>query len=187
LRQSLAIREQTLGETHPSVAAGLNDLSGFAMKSRRFEEAEKLLQRALHIFKTGSDTETPETAMAMHNLGDFYTNQKRFSEADDLYRQALAIWEVAPAKYRLQLAVILNDLGNFYRAKNRLDEAKPQFDLVIALLTEEFGEDHLYVSTARAGLEDLKNAREKHNEVRDYSQRLFDELQAQMTEQGQVN
>ena len=187
LRQSLTIREQALGEMHPLVAANLNDLSGFAMQGGRFDEAENLLKQALHIFKTSSDAASPETAMAMHNLGDFYTNQKRFTEADDLYRQALATWEIAPAKYRLQLATILNDLGNFYRAKNRLDEAKPQFDLVIALLAEEFGEDHLYVSTARTGLEDLKNAREKHNEVRDYSQRLFDELQAQMTEQGPVN
>ena len=187
LRQSLVIREQTLGEMHPLVAAGLNDLAGFAMKGRRFDEAEKLLQRVLHIFKTSSDVETPETAMAMHNLGDFYSNQKRFSEADDLYRQALVIWEGAPAKYRLQLAVILNDLGTFYLSKNRLDEAEPQYDLVIALLTEEFGQDHLYVSTAMTGLEALKDAHEKHNEVRIYSQRLFDELQAQMAEQGPVN
>jgi tetratricopeptide (TPR) repeat protein len=183
----LAIREQALGEMHPSVAASLNDLAGFAMKGRRFDEAEKLLKRTLHIFKTDFGTPSPETAMAMHNLGDFYANQERTSEADALYRQALNIWEVAPAKYRLQLAVILNDLGNFYHSQKRLDEAKPQFDLVIALLTEEFGQDHLYVSEARAGLKALSDTHEEHNEVRDYSQRIYNELQTQITEHGRVN
>ena len=187
LRQGLEIRKQALGEIHPSVATSLNELAGFAMKGRRFEEAEKLLKQALNIFITNSDAASPGTAMAIHNLGDYYTNQERFLEADDLYRQALAIWEVTPAKYRLQLAVILNDLGNYYRSENRLDEAKPQFDLVIALLTEEFGEDHLYVSTARTGLEALKDAREKHIELGNFSQKLFDELLTQISEHSQVN
>jgi tetratricopeptide (TPR) repeat protein len=123
----------------------------------------------------------------MHNLGDFYTNQKRFPEAEDLYHQALAIWEATPAKFRLQLAVYLNELGNFYHSQNRLDEARPQFDLVITLLNDEFGQDHPYISAARTGLEALKNAREKHSEVSNFSQRLFDELQAQISEYNQVN
>ena len=191
LRQGLEFREQALGETHPSVAGSLNNLAGFAMKDRRFDEAEKLLKRTLHILKTSSDTSSdtahPDAAIAMHNLGDFYTSQKRFSEAEDLYRQALTIWVVTPAKFRLQLAVYLNELGNFYQSQNRLDEARPQFDLVITLLSDEFGQDHPYISVARTGLEALKDAREKRSEVSNFSQRLFDELQAQISEYSQVN
>jgi len=187
LKQSLAIREQSSGKMHPSLVGSLNDLAGFAMQGGRFDEAEQLLKRALHVLETSVDADQSDTAMAMHNLGDYYANQKRFSEAEVLYQQAMLIWADIPAKDRLELAVSLNELGIIYHSQKRLDEAKPQFDLVITLLSGDFGQDHSYVRTAITGLENLKLERERRSEVKDLSQKMFDELQAQLSEHNRVN
>jgi tetratricopeptide (TPR) repeat protein len=187
LKQSLAIREQASGKTHPSLAGSLNDLAGLAMQGGRFDEAEQLLKRALHILETSVDTDPSDTAMAMHNLGDFHTNQKRFSEAKALYQQAMLVWEKTPAKDRLELAASLNELGSFYHSQQRLDEAKPQFELVITLLSGDFGQDHSHVRTAMSGLENLKIEREKRSEVTDFSQKIFDELQVQLSKRNRIN
>jgi tetratricopeptide (TPR) repeat protein len=187
LKQSLAIREQGSGKMHPSIAGSLNNLAGFAMQGGRFDEAEQLLKRALHILETSVDTDPSDTAMAMHNLGDLHANQKRFSEANALYQRAMLVWKEAPAKDRLELAATLNELGSFYHSQQRLDEAKPQFELVITLLSGDFGQDHPHVRTAMSGLDYLKIDREKRSEVKDFSQKMFDELRAQLSERNRVN
>jgi len=187
LKQSLAIREKSSGELHPSLAGSLNDLAGFAMQGGRFDEAEQLLKRALHILDTSGDANQSDTAMAMHNLGDFYANQKRFSEANVYYQRAMLVWEETSVKDRLELAATLNELGSFYHSQQRLDEAKPQFELVITLLSGDFGQDHSYVRTALSGLENLKLDRERRSEVKAFSQNMFDELQAQLSKHNRVN
>ena len=187
LQQSLAVREQDSGKMHPSLAGSLNDLAGFAIQDGRFDEAEQLLKRALHILEESVDADLSDTAMAMHNLGDFYTGQKRFSEAKALYQRAILAWEEHPAKDRLELAASLNELGSFYHSQQRLDEAKQQFELVITLLSGDFGRDHSYVRTAVSGLENLKIDRERHSEARDFSQKMFDELQALLSERNRVS
>ncbi|MDT8388075.1 MAG: tetratricopeptide repeat protein [Thiogranum sp.] len=177
LERSLVIQEQALGTIHPSLARGLNDLAGLAMKNGRFDDAEQRLKRALHLLETGAGADARDTAMAMHNLGDFYSNQKRFSEAAAMYRRTAQVWEDAPAQDRLELAVILNELGSFYGSRKRLDEAKPQFELVVILLSGDFGQDHPQVRIARAGLEAIRVAGEKRAETIEFSQQMFDEIQ----------
>ncbi|HHJ15080.1 MAG TPA: tetratricopeptide repeat protein [Gammaproteobacteria bacterium] len=187
LRQGLAIREQGAGKMHPSLAGTLNDLAGFAMQDGRFDEAEQLLQRALHILEADAGTNLSNAAMAMHNLGDFYTNRKRFPEAQVLYRRATLVWEGLPEEERLDVAASLNELGRFYASQQRLDEAKPQFELVITLLSSDFGKDHSYVRTAMSGLKALAAERQRRVEAREFSQKMFDELRAQLAGSNSVN
>jgi tetratricopeptide (TPR) repeat protein len=187
LKQSLEIREQASGKMHPLLAGSLHDLAGFAMQDGRVDDAEQFLKRVLHILEESVDKDRSDAAMAMHNLGDFYVNQKRFSEAKALYNRAVLIWEETPAKDRLELAAILNELGSLYHSQERLDEAKAQFELVMTLMSGDFGQEHPYVKTARSGLESLKIDRERRSEVKDFSQKMFDELQAQLSERNKVN
>lgn len=181
LKQGLQIREQALGEKHPSLAGTLSHLAGFAMTAGRFQEAEQLLQRTLHILENSLGTDHSETAMALHNLADLYSNQQRFPEAENYYRQAATIWKVIPAEQRLELTAALNELGSFYLSERRLNEAQPQFNLVLSLLAEDFDQDHPHIRTARDGLKILEQAQQKRGEVEELSQNIFDELQMQLS------
>ena len=49
LNDALAIREKTLGENHPAVAATLNNLAVLYGKRGKYKDAEPLCKRALEI------------------------------------------------------------------------------------------------------------------------------------------
>lgn len=49
LNEALHIREKTLGDTHPAVAATLNNLAVLYGKRGKYKEAEPLCKRALEI------------------------------------------------------------------------------------------------------------------------------------------
>jgi len=49
LNEALQIREKTLGDSHPAVAATLNNLAVLYGKRGKYKEAEPLCKRALQI------------------------------------------------------------------------------------------------------------------------------------------
>lgn len=162
-RESLSIREQILGNTHPSIAPRLKDLAGLVMHDGRFDETEQLLKRLIHILEADTGPDRMDIATAQHILADFYVSRHRKNEADELYRRVLADWKAAPTQKRLLIAAKLYELGNEYLSQLRLEEARPQFELVLGLLENDFGADHLYVRGARTALIKLKSEQEEHS------------------------
>ena len=166
-RESLSIRERILGDMHPSLVPRLLGLAGIAMHDERFNETEELLKRSIQIL----EPDHTGIAAVQHTLADFYVNQQRTSEADALYRLALADWKAGPAQKRLQIAANLYELGNEYLSQLRLEEARPQFELVLGLLEDGFGSDHLYVRGARTALDKLKASKKSSSETSGLVQR----------------
>jgi len=162
-RESLSIREKILGNTHPSLAPRLKDLAGLVMHDGRFDETEQLLKRLIHILEADTGPDRMDIATAQHILADFYVSRHRKNEADELYRRVLADWKTAPTQKRLLIAAKLYELGNEYLSQLRLEEARPQFELVLGLLENDFGADHLYVRGARTALVKLKSEQEEHS------------------------
>lgn len=162
-RKSLAMREQILGDMHPSLAPRLKDLAGLVMHEGRFDETEQLLKRLVHILEVDAGPDRTDIAAAKHILADFYVSRARMDEANELYSMTLADWKTAPAPQRLRIAANVYELGNEYLAQLRMEEARPQFELVLGLLEDEYGDDHLYVRGARAALDKLKSGQEKHS------------------------
>lgn len=185
-QESLAIHEQILGKMHPSIASRLNDLAGLAMRDGRFDETEQLLKRALHILEADAATERTDVAIARHNLADFYVHRQRPAEADALYRKALADWKAVPAPQRLQIAASLNEVGRGYLDQRRLEEARSQFELVIGLLEEDYGQDHPDVRSARTALDNVNSAQEKLGQREVFDQRMFEELRSQFLQRSRT-
>lgn len=185
-QESLAIQEQVLGKGHPSIASLLNGLAGLAARDGRFDEAEQLLKRALQILQVDSGTDHLDVATAMHNLADFYVDRHRTSEADALYGDALKVWKTVPSQQRLQIAASLDELGNEYFAQRRMAGAEAQFRLVVGLLEEEFGPDHLYVRRANAALGKLKSEQDRLGERDELNHRMFEELRSQFSQRREV-
>lgn len=162
-RESLSIREQILGNTHPSIAPRLKDLAGLVLHDGRFDETEQLLKRLIHILEADTGPDRMDIATAQHILADFYVSRQRQNEADELYRRALMNWKAVPAQQRLRIAANLYEIGNDYLSQLRLQEARAQFELVLELLENDYGADHLYVRGAKTALVKLKSEQEKHS------------------------
>lgn len=75
LNDALAIREKTLGENHPAVAATLNNLAVLYGKRGKYKEAEPLCKRALDIREKVLGREHPDVAKQLNNLALLCQNQ----------------------------------------------------------------------------------------------------------------
>lgn len=74
----MAIREKTLGENHPAVAATLNNLAVLYGKRGKYRDAEPLCKRALDIREKVLGREHPDVAKQLNNLALLCQNQVYF-------------------------------------------------------------------------------------------------------------
>jgi kinesin light chain len=75
LNDALAIREKTLGENHPAVAATLNNLAVLYGKRGKYKDAEPLCKRALEIREKVLGSDHPDVAKQLNNLALLCQNQ----------------------------------------------------------------------------------------------------------------
>ena len=68
LNDALAIREKTLGENHPAVAATLHNLTVLYGKRGKYKDAEPLCKRALEIREKVLGSDHPDVAKQLNNL-----------------------------------------------------------------------------------------------------------------------
>ena len=84
-----------LGDDHPKVAIGLNNLALLLQATNRLAEAEPLMRRALAIDETSYGPDHPNVAIRLNNFAQLLQATNRLAEAEPLMRRALAIFEAS--------------------------------------------------------------------------------------------
>jgi tetratricopeptide (TPR) repeat protein len=87
-QRALAIREHTLGPSHPDVAQSLNNLALLYQAQGRYAEAEPLCQQDLAISEKALGPEHPDVATSLNNLAALYQTQGRYGMAEPLLHRA---------------------------------------------------------------------------------------------------
>ncbi len=72
----LGYQQATVRETHPDVAASLNNLAGLYQDQGRYNEAEPLYQQSLAIRKQQLGKNHPSVAQSLYNLAFLYYFQE---------------------------------------------------------------------------------------------------------------
>jgi len=90
--ESLAIREQVLGDNHPDLARSLDGLAALLLQEAEYAEAEAMLRRAVSIHEQGG-SEPVELGQSLGQLGLAYAGQNRVPEAQEALRRSLEIVE----------------------------------------------------------------------------------------------
>ena len=67
-KQALSLRQELLGDRHPSVATSLNNLAALYRSQGRYEEAEPLFKQALQIAEAVLGQDHPSTKTIRNNL-----------------------------------------------------------------------------------------------------------------------
>ena len=89
LRENLEFKTQLLGDAHPAVAETLLALSEVSFAKARYEEAGRLLERAVEIRRTGDLPDGPALAEALVRLGYYHESRGSLTVAEESFRQAL--------------------------------------------------------------------------------------------------
>merc|ERR1711936_489652 len=145
LNDALAIREKTLGENHPAVAATLNNLAVLYGKRGKYKDAEPLCKRALEIREKVLGSDHPDVAKQLNNLALLCQNQGKYEEVEKYYQRALAIYETNLGQDDPNVAKTKNNLASAYLKQGKYKEAEILYKQVLTRAHErEFGtiDDH---------------------------------------------
>src|SRR6266702_3335619 len=129
LKQSLVIREELLGPTHPDTAASLQSLAFLYRSQGKYEQAEPLQQQALAIWEEVLGPMHPDTATGLNTLAMLYYRQGKYEQAEPLLKRALVAMEKALVPNHLAtMTVRINQarlLADMKLAKQLLAEKTP--------------------------------------------------------------
>jgi len=136
----LEIREKTLGENHPAVAATLNNLAVLYGKRGKYKEAEPLCKRALEIREKVLGREHPDVAKQLNNLALLCQNQGKYEEVERYYQRALEIYEQRLGPDDPNVAKTKNNLASCYLKQSKYREAEVLYKQILNRAHErEFG------------------------------------------------
>jgi len=107
------IREQTLGPSHPYVAATRHDLAAVASAQGHYEVEEAKAKGV-----------TPAAAQALHSRGLAAWREGKYSEAEELYKRALTIREQALGANHSDVGQTLNNLALVYQDQGKYEDAE---------------------------------------------------------------
>lgn len=120
-RRSLAIREK--GNDAALTAVGVGNLAQVIHEQGRLDEAERLYNRALDLFRNAGQADTVSAAKVMNNLAVLHLLKKQPDLAGPLYERALALREKALGSQHPDVATALLSYAIYLLDRGRLDDA----------------------------------------------------------------
>ncbi|MBR5493294.1 MAG: tetratricopeptide repeat-containing protein, partial [Alistipes sp.] len=117
LQQSLAIRKQVFGESHPDIAASYNNIGSVYDAQGDYTRALEYHQQSLAIMKQFFGESHPDIATSYNNIGAVYAAQGDYARALEYYQQSLAIWKQVYGESHPDVALSYNNIGSVYDAQ----------------------------------------------------------------------
>ncbi len=137
--QLLSVQEQSLGKNHSDLVDTLVNSGRCLHQLYQFEEAERLLRRALRIASQGHPPDDAEVALIQHDLGTVYRTIGRYSRAEVLLKDAESKLK---GKNTELLADTLDELGSVYADSGDFKAAIPYFEEEVKIQKRLYGEEN---------------------------------------------
>jgi tetratricopeptide (TPR) repeat protein len=149
LKQTLSIREGNLGPNNIEVARNLDKLADIYTEEKRFDEAQKVSERALFIWMKELKPGSAELAEKYERVAELYQALHRPVDAEPLVQQVLTARES-------ETVASLNTLASIYVSKQNLTEAESLYRLSLTILDKKgvlSGKRPLFLSSTDDNLE----------------------------------
>ncbi len=158
VRQSLAIREQTLGKTDPASLRTLANLASVLYLSGRTNDALAMYREAYEGFRLVQGPAHAETLGAANNLANVLSRVGRNDEAIELYKQALQnLVELHGEDHPDALGIAQNLAVELIRA-GRFEEAEKLARKTLVTRERVFGTHHPDTLLSLASVAELEMA-----------------------------
>jgi non-specific serine/threonine protein kinase/serine/threonine-protein kinase len=158
----------------PPVRARLTETIGTVYRSLGlYEQAEKMLGKALEIMRGLYGEDSLSVADALHNLGIVYDTQGKYKEAGDAFRQALDIRSRHLDAEDPEVGRSLNSLGINYWNQGKYDEAGPLLEKSLAIKEKALGPDNPGLASTLINLGVLKHSQRKFEEAEPFFKRAL--------------
>lgn len=131
----LTLIEQWEGDEESRITL-MSHVAAYLSRRARYQEAEPLLQRALHMGEQVLGSEHPQCAYILQELAEIYREHGKYEQAEPLFLQALHIREQALGVNHLLVAESLTKMGNFYRWQDKYEQAEPLYQRALDIVEQ---------------------------------------------------
>ena len=141
-RRALEIMERD--QLNIEVCRSLNGMALLQNDGSNRVEAEKFLQRAIHIHEKAERRDQPYYATVLTNLGILYTNLGRLPEAEGLFEKAKHVQEHCLRANHPDVALRMHATAALLEAEGKNQEAAAVAKAADAIRAEQAGKGDLY-------------------------------------------
>ncbi|XP_044174628.1 uncharacterized protein LOC114967919 [Acropora millepora] len=167
-KRSLAIKQETLGPQHPSVATSYNNVASVLRDQGDLKKAKEYHERALAIELQTLGRQHPSVATSYNNIASVLRDQGDLNQAKEYHERALAIQLQTLGPQNPFVAASYNNLAAVLRDQGDLKQAKECHERrALAIQLQTLGPQHPDVATSYSNLAgvlrdqgDLKQAKE---------------------------
>lgn len=124
LERARGVCETSLEPTHPYTASVLGNLAEVYRRQGRYDKAEAMAWRALHIRERRWGPRHPEVAVSLNVLSAVYFKQGKFDQAEPLLRRALDIAKHVYGPDHPMVTTLNGNLAKLLRQTGRGNPAK---------------------------------------------------------------
>jgi tetratricopeptide (TPR) repeat protein/transcriptional regulator with XRE-family HTH domain len=139
----------------------------------RYEEAEPLYQRALHIREKLLGPDHPDVTDSLDGLASLRYDQGKYIEAEPLYQRALSTQEKQLGSRHSNVAYLLNQLANLYNKQGKYTEAESFYQRALYIREDLLGAEHLQIANSLDYLAVLYKKQGKYKEAEALYQRVL--------------
>ncbi len=164
-QRALSMREQMVGEAHPSSVQSMAHLASLYFRQGEFAAAEALYQRALPLAEQQTRAEQPLLVEVLRGLAGVYVDQGKYAQAESLYQRALHIWEQLVESEQVRLFTVLTGLAFVQAQQGKCVEAELLSQRALRFLERHLGPDHPLVATALLGLVQIITLKDEYAQV----------------------
>ncbi len=163
LKEAVKLRRQELGEGHPDVAVGLNELGLAFLDAGDVKKAETRLREAYEMSLQLFGEEHRSVAASLHNLGRALAAKAEPETAEQHVRRALDIQRRVLGESHPEIAAGLNNLGAILHQRGDLPGAEECLREALEQKRRIYGDSHNEVAVGLNNLAVL--LRERGNDV----------------------
>ena len=152
LEESVAIRTRLLGERHPDIAQGLNNLAMLYYRMKDFDRAEPMFRRAIAMNEELLGPQHPELSTSWSNLALLLRDKGALGEAEAVFRKVLEIDRRALGEDHPYVAATLRAIADLRLRAGAVRDAEPLYRQALAIQVKKFAEGHFEIAKTRSGI-----------------------------------
>lgn len=141
-----------LGETHHTVATGINELGWIRLVQGNYADATELFEEAIRLQRGTVDEADPNLAKSLHGLGLALNGEGQTARAEELLKKAIEMRREFFVDDHADLAHVINDMGIIMLGKGDYSSAEEYFRDAITMRENVFGPLHPLVADSRKQL-----------------------------------
>jgi len=141
-RKALSTTRSLLGDEHPHVATGMNNLAALYWTMGDYGLAEPLYRQASEIYKSTLGEQHPDYATSLDNLAVLHNVLNDYDQSRTCFEQVLQIRESVQGRLHPDYARTLTNLAALYSSLGEYGRAKPLLLEAMQVTKNVFGEQH---------------------------------------------